>query len=447
MTRRVEAYVAVICVMALASIAGVIALSPPNVREHLPSAACFAALGVLAHMLAHRLPRGASGSIAFLPFLAIVLVTPSWAALLAVGGAMASVELFNGKQPIKSVFNVAQVTLAVATCVIVYQLLGGEPLRDRHDVTLMATISFSIGFLLFVLVNTFAVSGVIGVSEGRPLLQIWRSNTRRSLVYDLLSLPFVFVFAVIYLEYGIGGAAILALQMLGVRQLYKTNWQLAKTNQDLLQLMVAAIEARDPYTSGHSRRVAQYSRVIARAIGLPSRQVDRIEIAALLHDVGKIHENFAPILRKPSRLTPEEAAIMQTHPLKSAELVEHVTEFRDLVEIVRHHHENWDGSGYPSGLCGQEIPLGARVIIFADTVDAMTSDRPYRAALGETQVRAELRRMRGIQFDPQICDTLLSSPLFHDIFRTQPRGHSTATEFEASPVPYLAAAPPTRAVG
>lgn len=138
---------------------------------------------------------------------------------------------------------------------------------------------------------------------------------------------------------------------------------------------------------------------------------------------------------------------MQTHPLKSAELVEHVTEFRDLVEIVRHHHENWDGSGYPSGLCGQEIPLGARVIIFADTVDAMTSDRPYRAALGETQVRAELRRMRGIQFDPQICDTLLSSPLFHDIFRTQPRGHSTATEFEASPVPYLAAAPPTRAVG
>jgi len=447
MTRRVEAYVAVICVMALASIAGVIALSPPNVREHLPSAACFAALGVLAHMLAHRLPRGASGSIAFLPFLAIVLVTPSWAALLAVGGAMASVELFNGKQPIKSVFNVAQVTLAVATCVIVYQLLGGEPLRDRHDVTLMATISFSIGFLLFVLVNTFAVSGVIGVSEGRPLLQIWRSNTRRSLVYDLLSLPFVFVFAVIYLEYGIGGAAILALQMLGVRQLYKTNWQLAKTNQDLLQLMVAAIEARDPYTSGHSRRVAQYSRMIARAIGLPSRQVDRIEIAALLHDVGKIHENFAPILRKPSRLTPEEAAIMQTHPLKSAELVEHVTEFRDLVEIVRHHHENWDGSGYPSGLCGQEIPLGARVIIFADTVDAMTSDRPYRAALGETQVRAELRRMRGIQFDPQICDTLLSSPLFHDIFRTQPRGHSTATEFEASPVPYLAAAPPTRAVG
>ncbi len=398
-------------------------------------------------MLAHRLPRGASGSIAFLPFLAIVLVTPSWAALLAVGGAMASVELFNGKQPIKSVFNVAQVTLAVATCVIVYQLLGGEPLRDRHDVTLMATISFSIGFLLFVLVNTFAVSGVIGVSEGRPLLQIWRSNTRRSLVYDLLSLPFVFVFAVIYLEYGIGGAAILALQMLGVRQLYKTNWQLAKTNQDLLQLMVAAIEARDPYTSGHSRRVAQYSRMIARAIGLPSRQVDRIEIAALLHDVGKIHENFAPILRKPSRLTPEEAAIMQTHPLKSAELVEHVTEFRDLVEIVRHHHENWDGSGYPSGLCGQEIPLGARVIIFADTVDAMTSDRPYRAALGETQVRAELRRMRGIQFDPQICDTLLSSPLFHDIFRTQPRGHSTATEFEASPVPYLAAAPPTRAVG
>ncbi len=129
---------------------------------------------------------------------------------------------------------------------------------------------------------------------------------------------------------------------------------------------------------------------------------------------------------------------MQTHPIKSAELVEHVSQFRDIVDVVRHHHENWDGSGYPSGLCGQEIPLGSRVIIFADTVDAMTSDRPYRAALGEAQVRAELVRMRGVQFDPQICDTLLASPLFREIFRTQPRGHSTATEFEAIPVPYLA---------
>lgn len=445
MARRVEAYVTVIGLMAMGALAVAIRLSPPIGSGHLQAAACFAALGVLAHLLAHRLPRGATGSIAFLPFLAVVLIAPSWAALAAVSAAMACVEVRSGKEPIKSFFNVAQVTLAVAVCLIAFRLLGGQALTDRHDVSWAIVGQFGFGFLLFLLVNTFAVSGVIGVSQGRPLLQIWRSNTRRSLLYDALSFPFVFVFAVVYLEYGVAGAAVLALQMLGVRQLYKTNWQLAKTNQDLLQLMVAAIEARDPYTSGHSKRVAQYSRVIARAIGLPSRQVDRIEIAALLHDVGKIHENFAPILRKPSRLTDEEMAIMQTHPIKSAELVEHVSQFRDLVEIVRHHHENWDGSGYPSGLCGQEIPLGARVIIFADTVDAMTTDRPYRAALGEAQVRAELQRMRGTQFDPQICDILLASPLFKDIFRTQPRGHSTATELEASPVPHLSGVASSRA--
>lgn len=438
MTRRVEAYVAVICMMALTATAGVVVLSPPTVSGHVQAAACFAALGVLAHMLAHRLPRGATGSIAFLPFLAVVLVAPSWVALAAVGGAMACVELVSGKQAIKRLFNVAQVTLAVAVCLIAYGVLGGHALADKRDISWALTARFGVGFLLFLIVNTFAVSGVVGVSEGRPLIQIWRSNTRRSLLYDFLSFPFVFVFAVVYLEYGVGGAAVLALQMLGVRQLYKTNWQLAKTNQDLLQLMVAAIEARDPYTSGHSRRVAQYSRVIAKAIGLPSRQVDRIEVAALLHDVGKIHENFAPILCKPGRLTAEETAVMQTHPIKSAELVEHVTQFRDIVEVVRHHHENWDGSGYPGGLCGQEIPLGSRVIIFADTVDAMTSDRPYRAALGEAQVRAELQRMRGTQFDPQICDILLSSPMFKEIFRTQARGHSTATEFETIPIPSMA---------
>lgn len=418
---RVEAYVAGTCLASLAVSAGAVLLGTPATGSHLSAALCFASLGVLAHMLAHRLPSAATGSIAFLPFLAAVLVAPSWVVLAVIAAAMTIVETAGRKAIIKSIFNVAQVTLAAGVCLLVYRYLGGQGLSAKADITWTVTGRFSVGFLLFLVTNSFAVSGVIGVSEGRHLLQVWRSNTKLSLLYDFLSFPFVFVFAVIYLEYGIVGAAVLALQMLGVRQLYKTNWQLEKINQELLQLMVAAIEARDPYTSGHSKRVCQYSRIIGRAIGLPSKQIERIEIAALLHDVGKIHENFAPILRKPSRLTPEEMALMQTHPLKSAELVAHVTHLRDIVEMVRHHHENWDGSGYPYGLAGQEIPLGSRVIIFADTVDAMTSDRPYRAALGEVQVRAELHRMRGRQFDPEICDALLSSAMFKELFRGQAR--------------------------
>src|SRR5256886_12694221 len=159
--------------------------------------------------------------------------------------------------------------------------------------------------------------------------------------------------------------------------------------------MVAAIDARAPYTSGHSRRVAEKARIIARAAGLGTRDTDKLSAAALLHDVGKIHEVFGPIISKPGRLTPEEQVIMRTHPVKSAELAGKVTELRDVVPLIRHHHENWDGTGYPDGLKGEAIPLGSRIIMFADTIDAMTTDRPYRAALDSTSVRKELLRFRG----------------------------------------------------
>ena len=125
---------------------------------------------------------------------------------------------------------------------------------------------------------------------------------------------------------------------------------------------------------------------------------------------------FAPILRKPGKLTPEEWAIMQTHPIKSAELVSTVSHLQDIVGAVRHHHENWDGSGYPDGIAGEQIPLESRIIMFADTIDAMTTDRPYRKALGQDEVRAELLRCRGKQFDPRICDELVASPLFAQLF-------------------------------
>ena len=149
--------------------------------------------------------------------------------------------------------------------------------------------------------------------------------------------------------------------------------------------------------------------------------------------MSKIHEIYAPILRKPGKLTSEEWAVMQTHPIRSAELVSTVSHLRDLVAAVRHHHENWDGSGYPDGLAGYDIPLESRIIMFADTIDAMTSDRPYRKALGESEVRTELVKHQGRQFDPAICEQLLSSPLFGQLFI------SRAPEFTPQSKPAVAA--------
>jgi putative nucleotidyltransferase with HDIG domain len=183
------------------------------------------------------------------------------------------------------------------------------------------------------------------------------------------------------------------------------NLQLERVNKELLELMVKAIEARDPYTSGHSLRVSEYARSMARDLGLSSKQVDQIESAALLHDVGKIYEEFAPLLRKEGKLTPDERMLMQRHPARSAELAATIAEFRGPVALaIRHHHENYDGSGYPDGLASESIPLASRIIMIADTMDAMTTDRPYRKALSFERVLEELRKFSGKQFDPKLVE-------------------------------------------
>jgi len=186
--------------------------------------------------------------------------------------------------------------------------------------------------------------------------------------------------------------------------------QLELNVREQLAMMVKAIEARDPYTSGHSRRVCGLSRAIATDLGLTPEQVEEIENAALLHDVGKIHAEFAPLLQKEGKLTEDEWEVMKTHSAKSAELVSLFSRFRGyVVSCVRHHHERWDGRGYPDGIAGEAIPLGARIITIADTVDAMTTNRPYRGALPVDVVLAELNKCRGAQFDAQLVDLAVNS--------------------------------------
>ena len=413
MQRQVTQYVAAVCIAALGTIRWLYLDSSNMSAVELRAAICFCVLGVLAHALRHQLARGATGSIAFIPFLALATLAPGWITVMAVAASIVLVEVVTRRAPLKAIFNVSQHALAIGLGIVAYRAVGGLSLLTQRDPNISPLLVL---FLVFTAINTFSVSGVIALSENRRVISVWKENTLGTVAYDFLALPFVFVFAQIYAHFGVAGATALAAFIVGARQLYTINWQLQKTNQELLELMVAAIEARDPYTSGHSRRVAHLSAIIAQAIGVSGRKLERVRVAALLHDVGKIHEVFAPILSKPGRLTAEERAIIETHPIKSAELVQNVSQLRDVVAPVRHHHENWDGTGYPDGLRGENIPLSARIIMFADTIDAMTSDRPYRAALGQAHVTQELLKMRGKQFDPAICDTLLASPRYDSLF-------------------------------
>jgi putative nucleotidyltransferase with HDIG domain len=195
-----------------------------------------------------------------------------------------------------------------------------------------------------------------------------------------------------------------------MRVSYQSKLQLEEANRDLLKVLVKAIETRDPYTSGHSVRVSTLSRAIAEDLGLPRRRVDVVETAALLHDIGKIDSVYEAVIRKPHDLTEVERILINTHATKGADLLESLSSVSaEIIRAVRHHHERFDGTGYPSGLLAEEIPIGARIIMLSDAVDAMLSDRPYRRALPLAKVRSELIRCSGDQFDPSIVRAVLAN--------------------------------------
>ena len=395
----------------------------PPTQEAAEAALFFAAFGAFAHALGHQGSRGEAGSIAFLPFLSAAALCPNWAALAAVLLAVVAGETLRRQPLIRGTFNVAQHTLALGLAILTYRAMGGGSLIATATTrSLVPLLGLSIVYLAS---NKLAVRAVISLSNHRPIIKSTLESIRASYLYDILAMPLVLIFALAYIKFGPLASMCLALPMLGVRQLYKSNTELERRNEELLQLMVATIEARDPYTSGHSQRVAEYSKVVSHAAGLGSKAASRVFTAALLHDVGKIHDEFAPILRKPGRLTDMEYTVMKAHSEKGAALVANVTQFSDLVQPIRSHHEAWDGHGYPDGLAGAEIPHWARVIAFADTIDAMTTDRPYRRALTPDAVRTEIQAQSGRQFDPDVAAALISDkhwPLMAEAIR---RGGAT----------------------
>lgn len=417
--RFVKPYVSAISIAAVISMLLVASTAGAPTAEGAKAALFFAALGAFAHALGYVVARAMFGTIGFLPFLTAAALAPDVGALAAVALAVAAGEILRKQPAIRAVFNVAQNVLAIGLAILAFRATGGITLFAMRSVTVQSIIplvpSFVALFAVFMVVNKIAVNIVVSLSDDRPLLTPLIRSLRSSFAYDLLAMPLVILFAAAYARFGPTWSACLALPMLGVRQLYKSNFELERINEELLQLLVAAIEARDPYTSGHSQRVARYARSIARLAGINGKLAERIYIAALLHDVGKIHEEFAPVLRKAGKLSAEEYETMMTHSAKGAELVARVSRFIDLVPFVRSHHERWDGNGYPDKLTAANIPIGSRVIALADTIDAMTTSRPYREAMTVDEVRRELIAKRGVQFDPKLCDAVLTVAAWSDL--------------------------------
>lgn len=194
--------------------------------------------------------------------------------------------------------------------------------------------------------------------------------------------------------------------MLKIRELQKEEEESRKTIEQTLKLFANTIEAKDLYTSGHSARVSWYVRELAKKMGLSSKEQESVYYTAIIHDIGKIGIPDK-ILSKPGSLEKDEMDVMRKHAIKGGEILHGFNSLPDVADIVRHHHERYDGTGYPDGLAGNDIPLFSRIICIADCFDAMTSDRCYRKRLPIEKVVDELKENSGSQFDPDIVPYIL----------------------------------------
>jgi putative nucleotidyltransferase with HDIG domain len=296
-----------------------------------------------------------------------------------------------------------------------------------------ASMLANLGVALFAsgvtyLVSTYLLAVVIGLDTGYPVRYLWTERFRWLAPYYLALGVVSFALLHSYLQAGLAGVFVLLVPLLMLRfsqvqyvehtkslvqELRKKNENLenyaeeiATLNEELLLALSQVIEIRDPYVLGHSQRVAHYAVEIAEEMGLSPERVELVRKASLLHDIGKLGVRES-ILLKPGRLTPQEFELVKQHTHLGSTVVDNCHSLRKLVPIIHHHHERYDGRGYPDRLGGKNIPVEARILSLADAVEAMASDRPYRKALGSQEIIAEVRQNAGGQFDPVVVKAFL----------------------------------------
>jgi len=339
----------------------------------------------------------------------VILFGPQVAIWIAFLGTLAGefcYRLVILKRPWNRVpFNVSLAVILLGTVSAVYYLVADTPptylnsLRDLLALTLAGLVYYTLGDLL--------VSVVIALDQGFPVLTVWRIALRDAAWHNLTMIPLGAIFALLW-TVSPWSIALALLPLLTVRRsMALVRESLEQTRQALIAL-ADTIDARDSSTYQHSQRVAEYAEMTARQMGLPYDELELIVTSARLHDLGKIGMDNVT-LYKPGPLSNEERMAFQRHPSIGESLVGYFPAFGVGRGIVRHHHEHFDGRGYPNGKKGEEIPLGSRILAVADAYDAMTSDRPYRSAMSNETAIARLKTASGTQFDPQVVEALLTA--------------------------------------
>jgi diguanylate cyclase (GGDEF)-like protein/putative nucleotidyltransferase with HDIG domain len=408
MALRAKIYIWVIVALGLFCLA-----SADWSMEHRVKFGCYLAVCVLASAMKVKLP-GILGtmSVNFL-FILIGILDMSAGQTLLMGCAGALIQCVwkpkSRVQPVQALFSVMNIAIAIYASYTFYHWPVAQRLSNGSPIPLVLS---SLAYFVF---NTTGVAGVVALTERKPLLETWRNCYFWSFPFYLVGASIAWVFSI--LERGHAQGIVLLFPVIYViyrsYRMYlghledekKHVEQMASLHLRTIEALALAIDAKDHTTHEHLSRVRTYAVEIALEMGLANSDLEALRAAALLHDIGKL---AVPehIISKPGKLTPEEFEKMKIHPVVGAEILERVEFPYPVVPIVRSHHEKWDGTGYPDGLKGEEIPIGARILSAVDCLDALASDRQYRTALPLDQAMAEVARLSGTAFDPNVVEVL-----------------------------------------
>ena len=336
-------------------------------------------------------------------FATLLLFPPPAAMAIAALGKFISYQIFLRNKWGHTLFEVAQTML--------YTGLGGFTFHNLISEPLTSVINAPSGLLTLVGValilhaaNAFLVAGVVALQTQRSIIRVWVTYNSHDLPQHA-ALYVMGPLAALVAQISVWALCLMVIPVALIYISFRNNSLLRFQTKEAVEALADTIDMRDPYTFQHSQRVARYARELAVKMGLSEDMVDTIESAARVHDLGKVGIDTS-VLSKPAALSESDWEKMRKHPEIGASIVGRFPFFHSGQELILHHHERYDGQGYPNGVNNSSIPIGAKIIAVADAFDAMTSDRPYRRALPLTTVLRELERYKGIQWDPQVTEAL-----------------------------------------
>jgi putative nucleotidyltransferase with HDIG domain len=330
---------------------------------------------------------------------AAILFSPLSAALIGVIGGAPAIK----RAPFsKMIFNMGQISISTAISSLIY-----HSLYHQGNSELLKVIIIAITIVVYAVLNNFFVARVVSLATRKKMKTLLKDvfmDFFGASIFISLAVAYIVVF--LYPVVGLWDIAIALGPLLIIRFVLELYKKFLNSKIESMSALLKALEEKDPYTAGHGERVSRYAEVVAERLGIDGKHLEDLKMAAWLHDIGKIGIRDK-VLNKPGKLSMEEFDEIKTHPVKGAEILREVPSFKKMVPWVKYHHEHWDGTGYPEGLKGKQIPLEARIIGVVDVYDALTTRRAYRQSFDHNMALHIMKDESGKTFDPVVLAAFL----------------------------------------